>query len=340
MKCRALVASSFLLLLIASSSTQVVAEPAPGVKVTPDANCIVAIDGHVVGRVDAGKEVFFRVSTGKHTLSAATVAGDYWDQELVFDKRTVLFTAIPLQKAGSERLVLEATNAALETHNQQMKEKLASIEQQNTVLARNPELIRAERGMIAQAIDHYAGRYGKELGLHDSRDAASNQLFQAAFVQSLGPTNNASATAELLEEAFALFEMHKAHRNHVVALAAAGRMHELEEALKDPLKNPRVPEQPDYFVKVRQVFSGKTPGRFITGPGQVEYRDEGRTVKLSCSDVRGVSGGKKLALTFSTPKGNGSKKKRKHTLHLRARDKHERKLLKTDVYLACDKFSQ
>jgi hypothetical protein len=324
------------LLLCNFGGIQAVAQRASTkVPLTSDMDCFVAIDGKLVGRLPVGHQELFDVGTGPHTLSAVTLTGEYWEERVEVGNQSPTPVTISLQKA----LALKTEVSALEAEVTAKKEKLAQAREQNELMLRNAETTRSERQLIAEAIGHYADTYGKQLGLHDSRESASNSLMTDAAPRGLDQTNTTNQIVGLIEDGIALIEMHKAHHNQVVAHAASERMHELEEALKDPLKSPRGPDQPDYLTRVRDVFNGKTPGRFITSPNWVEYHDANRTVRLSCDEVRGVSGGKKIGIHFSTPKGNGSKKKRKHTLHLRARDKRERKFLKTDVYLACEKFS-
>lgn len=168
------------------------------------------------------------------------------------------------------------------------------------------------------------------------------QLVQAASqpTYGAGSDSNAVAAAKLAMEGIAVIHFVRAHKNTVAARAAGGRMHELEEALKDPLKRPRAPEAEDYLTIIRPVKNRKMMGQFITAPDRVEYRDERKSLQLTCDEVRGVSGGGKTSIHYTEVDSGGRKKKHKQTLQLKAENKGDRKLLVTDVYLACPRLTE
>jgi hypothetical protein len=321
-------------------------QASPRLTVTSDLDCVVGIDGKIVARIQAGKQESLPVVIGKHVLSAATADGDYWEQPLEVGVTPVPPIAIPLQKARSERIGLEANRAALQAQVGQMKDRLTSIKQENDELARNPELIRAERRMIVEAMNYYADVYGKEMGLYDTRIDTSNQLSQDGVINSLSQTT-ANLLAADLDFLASLYLERKAKRNQLAADAASVRMRDLEEALKDPIKNMRGPDETSYLVVVREVTNQGTKGLLITAPNRIEYRGDGKNVKLSCAAVGGVSGGRRLELRFaeldSLEFGTGKHLKikfPKESLDLMAVKKTDEKLLLTDVYLACPKLAQ
>jgi hypothetical protein len=51
--------------------------------VSTDMDCVVAIDDKVVGRIEHNHKELFPAPVGTHTLSAATTAGDYWEQSVI-----------------------------------------------------------------------------------------------------------------------------------------------------------------------------------------------------------------------------------------------------------------
>jgi hypothetical protein len=321
-------------------------QASPRLTVTSDLDCVVGIDGKIVARIQAGKQEALPVVIGKHVLSAATADGDYWEQPLEVGVAPVPPIAIPLQKTRSERIGLEANRAALQAQVGQMKDRLASIKQENDELARNPELILAERRMIVEAMNHYADIYGKEMGLYDTGIDYSKQLEQTGAIFSAIPSTGLLALAETIQAA----KQEDIARHHQMAAdAAAARMRDLEVALKDPLKRARSADETSYLVMVREVVNGKKSGWLITAPDRIEYRDDSRSVRLTCVEVRGVSGGGRLRLHYGEPKafvgpGTGKhlkrKEGRKESLDLKAAIYSDQELLLTDAFLACPKLTE
>lgn len=147
--------------VIAIAGIFLAAESGPqGIKVKPDLECVVAVDGKIVGRPAANEEVFFPVGIGKHTVAAVTSDGDYWEQSLDASAQPSVPVAIPLQRARSHRQALQSSVSALRGDVEQKKQQLAAIQSQNSQLARNAEVIRQERRLIVEAIKGYATRTG------------------------------------------------------------------------------------------------------------------------------------------------------------------------------------
>jgi hypothetical protein len=283
---------------------------------------VVALDGKIAGRIQAGKEDFLPIATGEHMLAAATSDGDYWEQQVEAGDSSGPLISIPLQKVRSERVSLQSEITTLHKQVEEKRERLTAI--------------RNEREGIVLAINIYADRYGKEMGLHDAREDRSGEMMASGnwtYLTSGTTMGQLAGTAEMLA---GIREDMRAWKNQIAADAAKDRMHELEQALKDPLKKPRTPEQTSYLVVVREVINGHSSGRLITAPNQVDYRDEGQSTHLTCGDIRKVSGGNHLKIHLA---GNGGGKSAKQVLDLQPKSKAERLLLLGDVYLACPKFT-
>lgn len=329
---------SFIVLCLLRGSGMSQAAGGPSIVLSADTNCVVVIDGKVAGRVKSGQKGAFPLSPGIHKFSALDDDGDLWEQsgDVASGPSNM---AISFEKVRADRLALSAEVASLKAGVADQKQQLARIQDQNEQLANNAELIRGERRLIVEAINHYANHYGKELGLHDSDEAAGMQLVGAASQPTLDPNgmSNAEAIAKLTEDSIGALLLWKAHRHNVAARRVGDRMAELEAALKDPLKHPRGPDQTSYLVAVRSVMNKRTPGQLITAPNRIEYRDQREDLNLTCKNIRGVGGGKKFEIRYAQDREDRPKKKKKKTLQLKARNKREGRLAVTDVVLACPK---
>jgi len=309
------------------------------VQVTSDADCFLVVDGKVTARLKSGVETEISMDTGSRKLSAYTAGGDLWESEVNVTSPSNPPLSLPLRAVEVKRVAAQEDVAALKSTVDQLQAHLTAVEEQNHNAMRNAEAVRHERILIVQAVSYYAERWGTELGLQGERHATSERLTQDAAIN-LMSQNQYTQMGALAEMGFAWYYAHKAHRNEKVAGAAAVRMRDLEAALKDPLGHPPSPGQDSYLVMVRKTYDGKRPGELITSPDSVIYQGERKSFQVSCSGVRGVSGSKKLEIHYAVVDSNNSKKRHKGTVHLKAQNKSERKLLLTDVYLACPKLTR
>jgi hypothetical protein len=307
------------------------------VRVKPDVDCVVAIDGHVVARVGAEKEESFPLRAGRHTLAAATIEGDYWEKQVEVTAQPGSLVDIPLQKARSDRQSFANEISILRAEVEDKKKELGVILNQNQMSVDNAEAVRKERQLIVQAIDHYSKYYGKELGLRDDLHETAKQLAFVAATPSQNPSGmtNVEAWTKAAEYTFAGLSWLAGHRHEAAARRIKDRMHELEKALKDPMQNPRVAGQEDYLTSVRPVTKKGLQGQVITSPGLVEFRDSNEDTKLSCKEQPKASGGRKVTIHYLEWDKQKPKKHHGKTIHLKARNKKEGKLLTTDVLLAC-----
>jgi len=73
-----------------------------GLSITCDTECIVAIDGKIVGRLSAGQQSLFPVMAGKHLIAGANEKGAYWEKQTDLDGASILKISIPLLSAAVE----------------------------------------------------------------------------------------------------------------------------------------------------------------------------------------------------------------------------------------------
>lgn len=312
-------------------------EPQGKMQLRADRDCSLFVDDRLVGRMQASEGMSISVSPGKHQLSALAKDGELWERSL--DGAAVAQpVSISFAEAQNERQSLETQNAALQEANRVKRGEVSSIVQQNEQLTLHPEAVLEERRLIAMALDYYQDRFGKELGLQGARNDSSNQLAQSAALSNLGPTNTATSIGALAEYYVAWRLSVKAHRNELAAAAAGSRVHELEAALENPLKHPRDVDRFSYLVMVRPVVNDKkVPGKLITAPGTIRYRQGNKVEEHSCETLKHASGGKTLGLQFVVGTG---KKAPKETLKLKAPNKFDQEAIMGDIYLACPKLTQ
>ena len=245
-----------LLLLVATTlDLKALAEEA-SVKITSDTDCLFVVDGKPTARLQRGIPKNIELITGTRRLSAVSTDGDLWESDLDVESPTNPPVAIPLQEIKAKRMAAQENVAALQGTVNALQQKLTAVEQQNQKALQNEEGVRHERVLIVQAVNYYADRYGTELGLQGERHATSEQLMQNAAINTMSQ-NTYTQMAGLAELGISAWMSHKAHRNGKVAHAAALRMNDLEAALKDPLNQPRSPEQTSYLVMVRKTYDGK-----------------------------------------------------------------------------------
>jgi hypothetical protein len=328
-----------LLLLVAATLAPKAHAEEASVNITSDTDCILVVDGKVTARLQRGAETTIQLETGSRKVSAYTAGGDVWESEVNVTSPSNPPLSIPLRAVEVKRVAAQENVAALKSTVDQLQAHLTAIEEQNHNAMRNAEAVRHDRVLIVQAVSYYAQRWGTELGLQGERHATSERLTQDAAIN-LMSQNQYTQMGALAELGIAWYQAHKAHRNEKVAGAATVRMRDLEAALKDPLGHPPSPGEDSYLVMVRKTYDGKRAGELITAPDSVIYRGERKSFQVSCSGVRGVSGSKKLEIHYAVHDSNNPKKKHKGTVHLKAQNKSESKLLLTDVYLACPKLTQ
>jgi hypothetical protein len=321
--------------------------PQHGLIISCDTDCWVEIDKKIVGYVQKGRRVSFPVASGNHAVAAATRDGELWEQQSATSNATGQVLVISFKKQRSDRRLLEKDVADLQTRVTQKETELAQIREQNASDGYTPEIAAEERQRIVKAIDVYAGRYGTELGLRDSRNQESQQVSDAAqeqyvqnYLENYGNTTGQAATLGVygIELLVAHRLKVKAHRHQLAVQAASLRMQYLGDLLQDPASPLRTSLQPDYLTMERDVRRKKSHGDFLTAPGRIEYSDSSGVLRLSCSDVKRAKGEKHLTVEYVLK--TVGKKKKIRSLVLTAARKSERAYLLGDVYLACPALTE
>ena len=319
----------------------------PGVTVSTDMDCVVAIDGKVVGRIQKDHKEFFPASRGNHTLSAATTGtGDYWEMSLVVGDAAPAAVAISFAKVHAERETLEKNVSVLQKQVSQEETELKRIQDANETASRNAELTLRRRQSVVEGINYYSDRWGKETGMRDNRNEERENLNNTMSDEAIQNTGNTDTTSQAATEAVMgiqlLWSWHlkrKAHRNDVAAVAASARMQYLGKALEDPLNY--APDAPDlpYLAIVKDVKRKKNEGKLLTAPDRIEYSDSSGKVNITCATLLGASGSNKLHLKYAE-QWPGKRKPRRKSLVVQAMQKSDRKTLLGEVYLACPKLTQ
>lgn len=215
------------IVLIVSACAVVEAASGVGVTVSTDADCVVAIDNKFVSRVHKGDTQFIPTESGRHTLSAATKSGDYFEESL----------DIPLEPSPSVTVSFEKLHAERLEAEKRVAELRKDVRRYQTEMER--------RRSIVEAANYYADRWGKELGLRDSRNDTSKNINDSIEDQYWRNLANPSQTAQGIGNMILLAEMWKANRekkkgekNDLAAAAASVRMNYLAKAITDPVKYP------------------------------------------------------------------------------------------------------
>jgi hypothetical protein len=318
-----------------------------GITISCDTDCWVEIDKKIVGYVPKGRRVLFPVSSGNHAVAAATRDGDLWEQQADTSNVTGQILVISFQKQRTDRELVEKDVADIQKRVTEKETELVQIKEPDASARYTPEITAEERQRIVKAIDVYAGRYGTELGLRDSRNQESQQVSDAAqeqylqnYLKNYGNTSGEAATlgAYGVEWLVAHQLKVKAHRHQLAVQAASLRMQYLGDLLQDPASPLRTSLQPDYLTMQRDVFRKKSHGEFVTAPGWIEYSDSSGALRLSCSDVKKAKGEKHLTVDYVSK--TLGKKKKIRSFVLTAAKKSERAYLLGDVYLACPQFTE
>jgi hypothetical protein len=294
-----------------------------GVTVTSDADCVVAIDDKFVSRAHKGRPEFVPSASGKHTLSAATATGDYFEQVVEIKGEPVTSLSISFEKIHSEKMALERNVSDLRTQVSQSQKEVM------------------RRKAIVAAVNFYADRWGTELGISENLTQAAADLDTSVTKQ--GMTNAASnnTAAQLGTEIVMGIEYlqlrhtrAKAHLNGFVAAVASRHLEHLKMALEDPLKYGPDNEALGYLAIVHDVKRKGTVGKLLTAPDRIEYSDSSGKIQIPCSSVHSASGQDELHLAFDDAT------QRRQTLAVQAAQRIDRQMLLGDVYLACPKLLQ
>lgn len=333
-----------LVLVIISAAAAQPSQPTSslGISVSTDMDCVVAIDDKVVGRVQNNRHAFFPAAHGRHMLVAATSAGDYWEQAVDIGSEPGLSVTVSFRKVRADRIALEQKVTELRKQVSEDAKELARLQETNKAESRNAEMRSSRRHSIVEAINYYSDRWGKELGLRDSRYESVQNLDDTLTTQGLQNMGNPDPYSQATMEAVMGIEWlaqrrlkAKLHRNQLAVAAASGRMEYLGKALEDPLKH--APDNLDsgYLAIVQDVKRNKDRGKLLTAPDRIEYSDRSGVVKISCSSLRGASGGKELHLVYQE-----SATQPKQHLDVQAIQKSDRETLLGNVYLACPELTQ
>jgi hypothetical protein len=294
-----------------------------GVTVTSDADCVVAIDDKFVSRVHKGRPEFVPSPSGKHTLSAATTSGDYFEQVVEINGEPVTSLSISFEQVHNQKLSLEQSVADLRTRVSQSQKEVA------------------RRKAIVVAVNYYADRWGEELGINEHLTQSAADLDMSVSKQAMENAGNTNTVAQVGNEVVESIEwLHlrhmraKAHLNGFVAAVASRHLEYLKRALDDPLKYGPDNEELGYLATVHDVKRKGTVGKLLTTPDRIEYSDSSGKVQIPCSSVHTASGEDELHLAF-----DDATQKRK-ILAVQAAQRIDRQMLLGDVYLACPQLMQ
>jgi hypothetical protein len=293
-----------------------------GITITADIDCVVEVDGNLVTRLSHAVPGLVPATAGLHKISAATVAGDYFEAtvEVKGDQGAALaisFADVRTQRAAAVKKV------------EAMKDQLEQI-----------RLALSRRRLIVEAVNYYSDRWGREIGLLEQRDQNvrnAEDTQQSLVLQNAGNIGNTNAEAAngyamLGTWIYKKYQEKKAHRNDLAAGVAKDRMDYLRKALEDPTKYPPEDEKGDYLAIVRSVKRGKAMGSLSLSPTGIQYSDSGLSVRMSCSEVLGASGGSTLTIRYATANSRKS-------LSLQPIKKAEGPLI-GGLYVACPKLTQ
>jgi hypothetical protein len=301
----------------------------------------VSIDDKIVGRVQKGRQEFFRATAGTHALAAATAQGDYWEQKVDVGLGPAFSVSVSFEKVRSDRALLERNVSDL---RKQVTEKQLEL---SRVRANSAQIEATRRHSIVEAINYYTDRWGKEIGMRDSRNEASENLNNVISEQGIANMANTNTAAQAgteiamaIEGIMAARLKAKAYRNELAGEAASLRMQYLGKALEDPLKYPPDTADADYLTILKTVRHKKNEGKLITAPNRLEYSDREKAVSMSCATLRHASGKKQLRLTYLSEAKAGKRKPRQQSLVVKAVHKNERTMLLADVYLACPRLTK
>lgn len=315
---------SLIIMLFVSACATVRAETGVGFTVTTDADCVIAVDNHVVSRVHKGERQFIPTLWGRHVVSAATKSGDYFEQSLDIQLEPSPSMTISFEKAHAERLEAEKRVSDLRSELSRVQTELA------------------RRRSIVDAVNYYADRWGKEMGLRDSRNGRSKNLNDAVDEQYWKNLGNPNQTAQAIGNLVMLGEIwradaltEKALKNDIAVEAASAQMHYLGAALKDPEKYPPTRPELGYLAIVQDVKTNKNLGSLLTAPGRIEFRDRSGTLQISCAGLRRVTGSAKLHLSYKNQSKHGSL-----SISPTSSDKNVSRMILGDIYLACPSLTK
>jgi hypothetical protein len=318
----------------------------PAVILATDMDCVVAIDDKVVGRVQKDHKELFPAPEGTHTASAATDAGDYWEQKVEIGSALQVPLTVSFAKVRSDRAALVQSVSALRKEVGEKEKALASVNKPNEVTLVNPMLQSSRRHSIVEAVNYYTDRWGKEMGMRDSRNDSSESLSNTLSTQAIQNAANTDTTSQAATEVAMGVEFlvyrhlkAKAHRNELAGTAASIRMQYLGKALEDPLKYPPDSADIGYLAIVQDVRRNKASGKLTTAPDRIEYSDPSISVHLSCSSLLGASGAKQLHLVYAEQQ-SGAPRPQKKSLVIKAVSKSDGEMLLANVYLACPKLTE
>lgn len=282
-----------------------------------------AIDDRFVSRVHKGRPEFVPSPSGKHTLSAATTSGDYFEQVVEIKGEPVTSLSISFEKVHNERVALERNVSDLRTQVSQTQKEVA------------------RRKAIVAAVNYYADRWGRELGMSENLTQSAAGLDMAVSKQAMENAGNNNTAAQLGNEVVLGIEwLHlrhmraKAHLSGFVAAVASRHMEYFKKALNDPLKYGPDNEELGYLAIVHDVKRKGTVGKLLTAPDRIEYSDSSGKVQIPCSSLHSASGENELHLAF-----DDAAQKRK-TLDVQAAQRIDRQMILGDVYLACQQLMQ
>ena len=315
-----------------------------GIMLAVDMECIVSIDGKLVGRVQGNRRDFFPASLGKHTFSATTKDGDYWQRKIEIGSVPNPPLVISFQKERADRVAHEGNMSPLLKQGD-AEQGPASTQRGKELASR--ELETARRGSIVEAANYYADQWGKELGMQQNRDKSSGSLDDAVSaqgIQNLGNTDTAAQTPNNLAMGIEILRSNhlktKARKNELAAHSAEMQIDYLGKAMEEPLKYPPANDSKGYAAIARAVMRDKSEGKLITAPDSIEYQDPaGVKEHISCSSLTSASEGSHVHLQYTVDLAGDHKLQRK-SLDARSVPESDQDLIMGNVYLACPKLTQ
>jgi hypothetical protein len=211
----------------------------------------------------------------------------------------------------------------------------------------------ARRRSIVDAVNYYTDRWGKEMGLRDSRNESSQNLNDAIEQQYWKNLANTDQTAQGVGNMIILAEMWRADRlkkkalkNDLAVGAAAARMSYLGQALNDPEKYPPQIAELGYLAIVQDVKRNKSAGKLVTARDHIEYSDGSGRIQFSCSALTGASAGSNIHISYKEQGKHKSlvlntmSKRKTAGHHDKGTELAGSQAVLGNIYLACPKLTE
>ena len=314
--CRMLVVSMSLLRSIQAATGL-------AITITADADCVVALDDKFVSRLHKDHSGIITASPGKHKISAATIAGDYFEESVNVLSDPGPSISIAFEQIHRERVAMQKKVSDLR--------KLVNESQQEI----------SRRKAIVAAVNFYADYWGKDLGISEGLNQTATDLDDTISKQAMQNAGNSNTAVQLATEGVMAIEWlqyrhlkAKAHLTGFVAAVASRHLEYLRTALNNPLEHPPDREELGYLAIVHTVKHHSATGTLVTVPDRIEYSDSLDHIRIPCDAIKGAHGDSELHLVYHDATTT------KRILVVQAAQRLDRQMLLGDIYLACPNLLQ